>query len=295
MYIFLALISMWIVFDLFRGYKKATNKKTYLTKNLSILFGIIIVFFLFGPFFLISPVKIGYSSLESDGFTLFYPTFHKTRVQEIFEMAKEAEEDNKDFYGNIKNTKILVGLSDIDMLRFGSHPKANGSGTIFGVVIRESKATPNIIAHEMSHKNLAEISSVQTSAKFPRWFDEGLASYIGKMDYYKTEQDLKDDLDKGTYRKDITEWKGIGGMFQWLSLTFIKSNPRLIYGQTYLMVKHLFDEYGQEKVYNLVVKSSESSFDKAFLEVFGITTDNFHKEFIEYIENYPLLDPDIVN
>ena len=171
--------------------------------------------------------------------------------------------------------------------RFNTAVKANGAGTVFGIAIRESKATSNIIAHEMSHKNLAEISNVKTSAKFPRWFDEGLASYLGKMDYYKNEQDLKDDLDRGMYRKDITEWKGIRGIFQWLNLTFIKPNPRLIYGQTYLMVKYLFDEYGQEKVYDLVLKASQSNFDKAFIEVFGITVNDFHKEFIQYIERSP--------
>ncbi|MGB6882229.1 MAG: hypothetical protein WBD86_02930, partial [Microgenomates group bacterium] len=284
------------VIDLFKGYKKAVNKNKYLFKNLSILSGTILILFLFGPFFLISPIKIGYSSLKSDGFTLYYPSSHKSKSYDIYEMAKMAEEDNRDFYGNIKNTKILVGLTDIDMLRFGSHPKANGSGTVFGIVIRESKATPNIIAHEMSHKNLAEISDVKTSAKFPRWFDEGLASYIGKMDYYKTEQDLKDDLDKGMYRRDITEWKGIGGIFQWLNLTFIKPNPRLIYGQTYLMVKYLFEKYGQEKVYNLVLQASQSNFDRTFIDVFGITVNDFHKEFIEYIEKLPLTQvPETVN
>lgn len=287
MYIFLALVGAWIVIDLFKGYKKAVNKKNYLFKNLLIIFGIILILFLFGPFFLISPVKIGYSSLKSDGFTLFYPTSHKSKSYDIYEMAQKAEEGNKKFYKNIKDTKILVGLTDIDMLRFGSYPKANGSGTVFGIVIRESKATSNIIAHEMSHKNLAEISNVKTSMKFPRWFDEGLASYIGEMDYYKTEQDLKDDLGKGTYRKDITQWKGIRDTFQWLNFTFIKPNPRLIYGQTYLMVKYLFEKYGQEKVYNLVLKASQSNFDKTFIDVFGITVNDFHTEFIKYIENLP--------
>ena len=291
MYIFLALVGVWTIIDLLKGCKKAVNKNKYLLKNLSILSGVIIILFLFGPFFLISPIKIGYSSLKSDGFTLFYPTSHKSKSYDIYEMAKIAVEDNRKFYKNIKNTRIVVGLTNIDMLRLGSHPRANGSGTVFGIVIRESKATSNIIAHEMSHKNLAEMSNVKTSAKFPRWFDEGLASYIGKMDYYKTEQDLKDDLDRGTYREDIAQWKGIGGIFQWLNFTFIKPNPRLIYGQTYLMVKYLFEEYGQEKVYNLVLRVSQSNFDQTFIDVFGITVNDFHKGFIRYIEKLPYTSP----
>lgn len=281
MYIFLFLLGLWIVFDFCRGYKKAKKKKSYLFKNISIFFGAIFLLFLFGPFFLLSPLKIGHSSLKSDGFTLYYPSSQELKGREIFDIAKKAREDNLKFYGKTKNIKILVVFSEFDMLRFGAPPKAGGAGTIFGVLVRDSKASESVIAHEMSHKNLSELSNTKTSSKFPRWFDEGLASYIGKMDYYKTSQDLKEDLDKGLYRRDITKWRGISGILQWLNITFIKKDSKLIYGQSYLMVKHLFDMYGQNKVQELVVKAAKSDFDKSFLSVFKISVDDFHADFIK--------------
>ncbi|MBU1126960.1 MAG: hypothetical protein ABIH88_03475 [Patescibacteria group bacterium] len=281
MYIFLFLIGLWIVFDFCRGYRKVKGKTGYLLKNISIFLGVVLLLFLFGPFFLLSPLKIGHSSLKSGGITLFYPSSQESRGYEIFDMAKKAGEDNLKFYGKTKNIKILVVFSELDMLRFGAPPKAGGAGTVFGILVRDSKASENVIAHEMSHKNLSELSNTKTSSKFPRWFDEGLASYIGKMDNYKTLQDLKEDLDKGLYRRDIAEWKGIGGILQWLNITFINPNPRLIYGQSYLMVKHLFDKYGQNKVQELVAKAAKSDFDKSFLSVFGISVDDFHADFIK--------------
>lgn len=285
MYIFLGLIGLWVTVSLTRGYFKAKDRKSYLTKNFLILGLVILLLFLFGPFFIISPIKLGYSSLKSNGVTLYYPSSHLQKAKEILEMSNEAARANSNFYRTTTQTKILMAVSDLDMLRFGVYPRANGGGMILGIIVRESRATQNIIAHEMSHRNLAGLSRVSSSLFYPRWFDEGLASYLGKMDYYKKTAELKDDLQKGLYLRDITNWKGITGGLRWLNFVFFKHNSKLIYGQSYLMVKYLFDTYGQEKVYQLVQRSRETSFDKAFLQTFGISVSEFHQNFINYLNS----------
>lgn len=279
-------MALWAIFDIFRGYRKASNKRKYLVKTIFLTGIIILIFFLFGPFFIISPIKLGYSTLSDDSIALYHPSSHTARAEEIFTMAKQAAEKNDAFYLAHARTKVLVAVSSLDMLRFGVYPRANGGGLAWGVVIRESKASWNIIAHEMSHKNLSKLSPVTSSIlSFPRWFDEGLASYIGIMDWYKKPLDLKEDLQNGRYRRDITRWRGLPGIFQWLNQTFLKRNSSLIYGQTYLMVKYLFDTYGEERVYQLVQAVHRGmSFDKAFLQTFNLSEDEFHQQFINFID-----------
>lgn len=284
MYIFFLLLALFAIFDIARGYRKAKEKNRYLIKSFAGTFTVIISLFIFGPFFMISPIKLGYSSLKENGLSLYFPSSNKERGREIFEMAKDARDANEKFYKKKTSTTILIGKSDFDMLRFGVYPKGNGGGIPWGVVIRESKATTNIITHEMSHKNLANLSFINaTPIIYPRWFDEGLASYIGKMDYYKGIPELKEAMNEGRYPKDITGWKGIPGMLKWISNTFGGVGSRVIYGQTYQMIKYLSDNYGEDKVYQIAVDSSKTGFEKTFLREIGKTSDQFHLEFVNYI------------
>lgn len=279
-------MTLWVIFDIFRGYRKTNNKRKYLVKTLFSTGVVILIFFLFGPFFIISPIKLGYSTLSDQNITLYYPSSHTVRAEEIFTMAKQAAEKNDAFYHTPTHTKILVATSNLNMLRFGVHPQSNGGGFIWGIVIRESKASWNIIAHEMSHKNLSKYSPLASSAlTFPRWFDEGLASYIGDMGYYKNLPELKEDWQNGLYQRNITAWKGIIGILTWLKLTFITPNPRLIYGQTFLMTKYLIDTYGENKAYQIVqAVEQKTPFETAFLQIFGISTDEYHQQFISFLE-----------
>lgn len=283
MYIFFALLAVWAAFDVYRGWRKANPKdrRGYLVKTSLGIAGVLLALFLFGPFFMISPVKLGYSSMTDSGFTLYYPSSHSSRAREILDMARWARDQNDQFYRRQTQTTILLATSDLDMLRFGVYPKGNGGGIPWGVVIRASRATPNIIAHEMSHKNLANSTTIQAgTVVYPRWFDEGLANYLGKMDYYDDLPELRKTLNEGRYRRDIADWKGIQGNVIWLYHTFYGAGPRLLYGQTYQMMKSLFDTYGEDKVYAVVERVRRMSFEKAFTQTFSMSPGAFHQEFI---------------
>jgi hypothetical protein len=169
------------------------------------------------------------------------------------------------------------------MLRFGSYPYAGGTGSELSINIRFGRMTTGKIAHEMSHRNLAMLTG--KSIPSPNWFNEGLASYIGKMDEYRKPEELRIDLNNGQYVMDILSMRGILGTAKWL-LKIRQGKARVLYGQTYLMVKYLFDKYGQEKMYNFVVSLKNQDFEKAFVQSFGITEEQFHQEFINYIQNY---------
>ena len=106
------------------------------------------------------------------------------------------------------------------------------------------------------------------------------------MDDYKKPQDLQDDIRKGVYAKDILNIRGILGTIQWLKRVDFSKEGRVFYGQTYLMVKYLFDTYGQDKVYNFVQSLKNNDFEKAFIQSFGMTEEQFLQEFTNYIQNY---------
>lgn len=283
MYIFFALLAVWAVFDIYRGWRKTKlkDRSGYLVKTSLGTAGVLLALFLFGPFFMISPLKLGYSLMTDPGLKLYYPSARSSRAREILDMARWARDQNDQFYRRQTQTTILVATNDLDMLRFGVYPKGNGGGIPWGVVIRDVKASPNIIAHEMSHKNLANSNLLQAGTiAYPRWFDEGLANYLGKMDYYDDLPELRETLAEGRYQRDITDWKGVRGNVTWIYQTFYGVGPRILYGQTYQMMKSLFDTYGEEKVYEVVARVRRISFEKAFTQTFGKTPEAFHREFI---------------
>src|SRR3989344_1978884 len=283
-YLFGAL-ALFVILDSIRGYLTAKNKKRYLIQLFVGLPLVIILLFLFGPFFILSPIKLGYSSLEEDNITLYYPGNRIDFAKDMMKQLKEADLYNRDFYKITYSMPVLVAVSDLDMLRFGSSPKAGGAGNELGINIREGRMPVGKIAHEMSHRNLAKLTG-KSAVSFPRWFDEGVASYIGKMDDYKKPQDLQDDIRKGVYAKDILNIRGILGTIQWLKRVDFSKEGRVFYGQTYLMVKYLFDKYGKDKMYDFVVSLKTEGFEKAFLQSFGMTEEQFLQEFTNYIQSY---------
>ena len=66
-------IALFVILDSLRGYLTAKNKKRYLIQLFVGLPLFILLLFLFGPFFVLSPVKIGYSTLKENNITLYYP------------------------------------------------------------------------------------------------------------------------------------------------------------------------------------------------------------------------------
>lgn len=277
-------IALFVIADSIRGYLTSQNKKRYLIQLFIGLPLAIILLFLFGPFFVLSPVKIGYSTLKEDNITLYYPGNSIDMARDTMNQLKQADEMNKQFYKITYSMPVVLARSELDMLRFGSYPFGGGTGNELTINIRINRMTTGKIAHEMSHRNLAMLTNKSIPA--PNWFNEGLASYIGKMDEYKKPNELQADLKEGRYVKDILNMRGIFGTALWIKKINWDKQSKVLYGQVYSMVKYLFDKYGQDKMYDFVVLLKTADFEKAFVQSFGMTEDEFHQEFINYIENY---------
>ena len=282
LYLFLA-IALLVVIDGLRGYRKAKDKQRYFVRFFSSLLLITTLLFLFGPLFVLSPIKIGYSTLKEGNITLYYPGKSIDMARDVMKQLKQAEAMNRQFYKTTYNMPVVLARSELDMLRFGSYPYGGGTGSELSINIRPGRMTTGKIAHEMSHRNLVLLTGKSISS--PNWFNEGLASYIGKMDEYKKPQELQADLNSGHYVRDILKMRGFWGTVNWI-LKIRQGQAQVLYGQTYLMVKHLFDKYGQDKVYDFVVSLKTNNFEKAFVQSFGVSEEQFHQEFIDYIQNY---------
>lgn len=277
-------IGLFVLSDLIRSYLKASDKKSYLIKSLTGIFITVLLLFLFGPFFVLSPVKIGYSTLKESNITLYYPGNSIDMARDTMNQLKQADEMNKQFYKITYSMPVVLAQSELDMLRFGSYPFGGGSGNELTINIRINRMTTGKIAHEMSHRNLGLF--IGRPLVVPNWFNEGLASYIGKMDEYRTPRQLQVDLKEGRYIKDILNMRGILGTARWLKKINIDKASGVLYGETYLMVKYLFDKYGEGKMYDFVMSLKTNDFEKVFVQSFGMTEDEFHQEFMNYIENY---------
>src|SRR3989344_5615054 len=91
-------ITLFVILDSLKGYFTAKNKKRYLIQLFVGLPLVIILLFLFGPFFVLSPIKIGYSTLKDNNITLYYPGNSIDMARDTMNQLKQADDMNKQFY-----------------------------------------------------------------------------------------------------------------------------------------------------------------------------------------------------
>lgn len=302
MTVLLVVIGIFVVVGLVVGEREAENKKRYWLKSIFILGLVITLLFLFGPLFIISPIKIGYAKITAGEATVFYPakeeairvfpkpgsqetkmTTRREQTQKIIEAALGAVKANEEFYKIPVEVKVVVAATDIDMLRYGGIIAGGGTGNEFGIIIYEPKASQDLIAHELSHKTLRLVLGPIDSLRVPTWFDEGLATYVGKQDFYLSLGGLKEEMVKGEHFEDLSRWEGFRGKLTWKFVEVEKQ--RRAYGQMYLFMKYLADNYGEDKLFKVVMRIKEKSFAQAFEDVFGATSQELFQEFLKEVKN----------
>jgi len=285
-YVFLLLALAAGILGFIAEFHRAKDKRKCVLKNAAVAIPILIAFFLFGPLFILSPVKIGYTVVKEGETTFLYPK--KTSSQEVADFrgaALNAEDVVKDFYGTSISTRFLLANTRFDMFRFGTHPAAGGANGLGGIYIRKDKIDEGVITHELSHRYLAE--TVRGNPFFfPRWFDEGLATYLGHMGQmakYTNDGILKDSIKEGTYQQDLSYWNGLLGKLRW---TFLDINRRSIeiYTQTYFLVRFMIQEYGEGQFKSFLNEcETAKTFDAAFKKVYGVTVSEFHQDFLSSV------------
>ncbi len=142
------------------------------------------------------------------------------------------------------------------------------------------KTSLSVAVHELTHVLIENIYWREKTPRVPRWLDEGIAVYeqnewvkehyagFGSSEY---KQDLK--IFKNSMRTNIL--KGHVPAIVTLDFNFYGSNGYLY---SFQIVKYMKKRYGMKKINQYLRKA----FD--FKGVFGISEDQFYKEWMEYLK-----------
>ncbi len=133
-----------------------------------------------------------------------------------------------------------------------------------GISIYNLEWGKNAIAHELAHMVIHQIT-FNCYNQLPTWLDEGLAMYA---------QEERDPSYEAALNEAIAE----GGLFsvRTLSSSFPASPQAaaLSYAESYSIVGFLIQEYGQEKMLELLLVFHDGcGYDEALMEVYGFDMD----------------------
>jgi len=280
-------------------YRRAKDKKKCIRHDLIIGLPVLVSLFLFGPLFLLSPLKLGHTVIHRGKATIVYPTKLGDEGQQFSEAITQAEARVGQFYATQFPTRFLLVANSFDMLRYGGNAVGGGGASSpLGIVVRRDRLDAGVLTHELSHRYLRLTSAkkspcralAETGLYYPRWFDEGLATYLGDSGYmarFTNPETLKQALAEGEYPSDLNYWNGLSGYINW-AFKDVKRRPVVIYTQGYLLVKFLAEEFGEAKLRQLLAEGQlPPSFESTFQKVYGLSVADFHQQFLENLATVP--------
>jgi len=274
------------------GWRKSADKRQYLIKNsLYFILGLLLLF-LFGPFFIVSPVKIGYQTQKSENKTIVYPRGWEMKKEQFIQVINQAEKDILEFYPQQFPVTLMLTKNSFDMFRFTGQ-KRGGNNSLGYIYISSSYVDKGLIAAELSHYYLFNTAK-RSSIYFPRWFDEGLAIYLGHSGStarFTQPEQLQKLLKDNRYPKNLSHWNGIKGQLRWMRQIFSGGYITNMYTHSYFAVRFLIDEYGIEKVQNLIYEiKTNPSFENVFQNIYGFSTNEFSDFFLNSAQQYIQID-----
>jgi len=264
-------------------WRRSEDKKSYLVKNISGLVAALVLLFLFGPLFSLSPLKIGYRTEKIENKTIIYPRGWETQKEQFVRLVNQAEQTILEFYPEQFPVTLILTRSNFDLFRFTGQ-RGGGNNSLGHVYISGSYMDEGLITAELSHYYLFKTAD-RPSLYFPRWFDEGLAVYLGhsgSLAKFTQPEPLQRLLEDSRYPKNLDGWRGFGGQLRWMKQIYTGGYVTHMYTHSYYLVRLLVEEYGLGKLQNLVTGlKTSSSFETAFQEVYGLSTDRFGKQFVD--------------
>jgi len=264
------------------GWWKSTDKKKYLTKNVFYLALSLILLLLFGPLFGLSPLKIGYQTQKIENKTIIYPHNWQDEQEKLVQLVDQAEEEVLVIFPQQLPVTFILVKNNFDLLRFTGQRKG-GNNFLGKVYIADGSMDKGVITHELAHYYLHQ-TIAGPSFSLPRWFDEGLATYLGHSDSmtrFTQPETLERLLNDNHYPKDLNYWNGFGGQLRWMWQIYRGGYVSYMYTHSYYLIKFLIKEYGLDNFQALIEKlENSSSFEKTFQSVYGFTSDQFNNNFI---------------
>ena len=150
---------------------------------------------------------------------------------------------------------------------------------IMGVSGSDSTWDQNTVIHELTHI-LVGRNAFSCIGTRPGWLEEGLAMYSeGSLD-----SGMQGLLDQAIRSNSLITLRSLNGGFSELP-----DKANLSYSQSYSVVKFLVENYGQQKMTDLLTSLGDAkSIDEALLEVYGFDTDGLDSAWRESVGAAPL-------
>ena len=121
------------------------------------------------------------------------------------------------------------------------------------------------VAHEMSHLVLGQFGRSCLGGSRPTWLEEGIA----QLAEGEPTDEMKRDLENGVKDDSFSPLRSLNGSFP-----AHDDNARSAYSQSYSTVHYLLEQYGSEKLNQLILGLKEGRDDDAVLqEVYGFNLD----------------------
>jgi hypothetical protein len=168
--------------------------------------------------------------------------------------------------------KIYIYASTSDLQGAMIFPQEWTGGVAFtafstiaiGIPLAELDWGKRALVHELTHL-IVHQATFSPYGQLPLWLDEGLAMYNeGELD-----PDFRSSLEEAISKNELISVRSLCSPFSAYS-----EKARLSYAQSYSLVEYLLDNYGQDKMLDLLaILKQGSTYDEALTEVYGFDID----------------------
>ncbi len=188
--------------------------------------------------------------------------------------------------------KIYIYANQQDLLESMIFPQewtGGGAFTRYGIIIVSIAPEGldwgrRVIAHELTHLVVHQMN-FNPYGDLPTWLDEGLAMYAeGELEPLAANL-----LQSRAKEGNLISVRSLSSPFS----AYTKESI-LAYAQSYSLVKFLIDNYGQEKMYQLLCAFKEGSdYDDALVSVYGFDMDGLDSLWRDYVDDTLVNQPKI--
>jgi hypothetical protein len=226
------------------------------------------------------------SAGEGGGITLYWYTGGDSFAWELMDTCEEGLASLTQDIGAYpeKPIKIYVYESTNDLrgaMVFSQEWTGGVAFTDFGIItisIAPSQLEwgKRALVHELTHLVVHQ-ATFSPYGQLPLWLDEGLATYSeGELD-----PDLRSSLNRAIAEGTLISVRTLCSPF-----SAYADKARLSYAESYSLVKYLLDNYGQDKMLDLLtILKQGSTYDEALTEVYGFDIDGLDADWRATLTN----------
>jgi len=207
---------------------------------------------------------------EGEGMTLLWYTGADSFAQELMNACEEGLARLTQDIGAYPEMPIKIyvyaSTSDLQGAMIASNEWTGGVAfTDFGIIAiaippSQLEWGKGALVHELTHLVVHQ-ATFSPYGQLPLWLDEGLATYSqGELD-----ANLRSSLDKAVSEGTLVSVRSLCSPF-----SAYADKARLSYAESYSLVEYLLDNYGQDKMLDLLtVLKQGSTYDDALTQVYG--------------------------